>query len=285
MARRRELLRAADVRRRVGRFMVATGLVGIVTAVIGMAVAWLLVGDVNAATRDTLEVTVESLDSLQATLDLSDGVLSSTSGSLQAVEDSLRQVGPTLTDGSQAVTDVSDLSATAAPSLRDAVGTLRQLEALGGQIDGVLTGVSSVPFGPDYNPDNGLGPTFGRLATNLEPLPQAFDDTSASLDQLGTSLTAMQTQVQTLTDSVAQVNDQLEGSQQLLTDYRDRIDRARTVAVGTRGRLRRDEILLRIVIVIAGLVFAALQLLPLWAGWELLDENADEREPTGPPTT
>jgi hypothetical protein len=284
LARRRQLIRAAHIRRRVGRLLVTTAAMGLVIALIGIVAAWRLIGDVDTATRDTLDLTIESLDSLRDTLDISDGVLAATSDSLQAVEDNLRVVEPTLADGSQAVSDVSTLSATSEPALRDAVTTLRQLEALGDQIDGVLVGVSSVPFGPDYNPDAGLGPTFGRLATNLEPLPQAFAATTTGLDELSTSLADMQTKVATLTYSVAQVNDQLAGSDQLLTDYRDRVDRARVVAMTSRHDLDRDQTLLRVVVVLAGVVFAAMQLMPLWAGWELLDEQVPRQLSSRPET-
>jgi methyl-accepting chemotaxis protein len=277
MNRRRDLLRSEPVRRRAGRAMLGVGAVGLVVATAGTVVAWRLVGHVNDATRDTLDVTVESLDSLENTLDLAEEILVSTTDSLDAVETNLDAIGSSFDTGSEVVSDLSDLSDTTGPALSDATATLRQLETLGSQIDTILATVASVPFGPDYDPENGLGATFGRLADNIEPLPVELAETSTSLDDFETTLGTLETEVGILADTIHEVNEGLDGSEALLDGYRTNVEEAQEVANRSRDDLDQDDTMLRVLILIAGVNFAATQIVPLWIGWELLDESSARR--------
>lgn len=271
-ARRRRILRTARLRRRAGQIMVVIAAVGVFTALSGMVVGWLVISDVNDATHDSLDVTIESLDSLEDTLGLAGEVMGSTTASLTAVEANLDALDASFAAGSAVTSDASDLTGAAGPALGDAATTLRQMETLGAQIDGLLATVSTLPLAPDYNPDAGLEVTFGQLAGDLEPLPDQFAATSDSLARFEGSITTLQTEVASLADSVRAVNDGLDGSEELLGQYQANVAEARRVAEDSRRDLTRDENLLRLVIVIAGLNFAASQLVPLWVGWELLEE-------------
>ena len=287
-ARRRRLVRSPAARRRAGRIMVATAIIGMVVVLAGVAVAWKLIGDINQATQETLDVTIESLDSLEATVDLADELIGSTSESLGSVESTLGSVSDSFSTGSATISDIGDLTDTAEPALRDAEGTLRDLETIGGQLDGALSGLSALPLGFDYHPDAGLGDTFGQLADNLEPLPDQFADTSTSLDEFEVSLDQLQTDVESLESDVSALNEDLAESEELITTYRENVDNAQAVAQRSRQDLDQDETLLRLVLVVAGLNFAVAQIVPLWVGWELQDEDAEgaidlyDNSPAGP---
>jgi ABC-type transporter Mla subunit MlaD len=252
--------------------MIGVGAIGLVVAAVGTFVAWRLIGDVNDATKDTLDVTVETLDSLENTLDLADEILVSTTDALDAVETTLGAIETSFDAGSGVVSDASDLTGSTGPALEDVAVTLRQLETLGAQIDLILTGASAVPFGPDYDPENGLSVTFGRLADDIEPLPAELAATTTSLDDFEVALGTLQTEVGTLTDTIQEINEGLDGSEELLDEYSSSIDEAQQVAIRSRDDLVQDERVLRIIILIAGINFAATQIVPLWVGWELLDE-------------
>lgn len=279
-ARRRELLQADHVRRRAGWVMVASAGVGLVTAIGGTAVAWHLTGAVNEATTESLAVTIDALDTLEDTLAVADDVVTDTADSLDAVETNLDALDTSVATGSDVVGDASDLTGAASPALADIAATLRRLEDLGLQIDGLLTTVSNLPLAPDYDAANGLGPTFGDLADDIEPLPAAFGATSASLARFETSLVTLQTELGGLVESVGEVNRGLDDSRELIDDYRASVADARALAVDTSDGLERDETMLRILIVIGGLNFAVIQLVPLWVGWELLDgQDEPDRDP------
>ena len=262
--------RSARARRLAGRIMVATALVSLLIAVVATVVLWQLIGAINRASGETLDVTVDALESLESTVELADDLISSTSQSLLAVEETLDSVSGSFEAGSQTVTDVGDVTATAEPALRDAEETLRVLAGVGGEIDGVLVGLSSIPLGPDYDPEVGLEATFGRLADDLEPLPDELAATTDSLTTFESNLAQLQTDVDALSGTIRVLNADLADSENLIADYRANVERAREVAERSQNDLDRDYTLLRLLLLVAAANFALSQLVPLWIGWELL---------------
>ena len=255
--------------------MFATGVIGIIVVLAGTALSWKLVGDINRATGESLDVTVDALESMEDTVDLADDLIGSTSESLGSVEGTLGTVSDSFTTGSATISDIGELTDTAEPALRDAAVTLRELEGLGGTIDGVLVGLSEIPFGPDYDPDVGLGQTFGRLAEDIEPLPDEFAETSESLGEFEVTLTELEEHVSALEADVAQLNEDLATSQELVAQYRDNVTTAKDVAERSRRDLTQDQTLLRVILLVAGVNFAVAQIVPLWVGWELQDGDAE----------
>lgn len=268
-ARRRALLRSVAVRRRVGAIMMGTAMVSLVITVAATVILWQLIGTINRASGETIDVTIDALESMESTVELADDVISSTSDSLTAVEDTLESVSGSFDAGSDAVADVSQLTTTAEPTLRNAEVSLRALEDLGDEIDLVLDGLSAVPFAPDYDPDAGLGTTFGRLADDLEPLPDEFAATTEGLTTFQSNLDQLQTDVDALTGTVRTLNADLADSEKLVADYRTNVVRAREVAERSQRDLDRDYTLLRFLLVVGAINFALSQLVPLWVGWEL----------------
>ena len=268
--RRQALLQSATTRRRVGRLMVGSALAAMVIVLVATVVLWQVIGTVNQASGETLDVTVDALASMEDTVDLADGLVGSTAESLAAVEVTLDSVSGSFDAGATTVSDVSDLTATAEPTLRSAEATLRTLEGLGGEIDGVLGGLARLPIGVDYDPEAGLGATFGRLADDLEPLPDEFAATSDGLVELGTNLDRLRGDIDRLGATVSVLNQDLTASEDLIDQYRDNIGRARAVAEQSQQDLGRDATLLRVLLLVAAANFALSQLVPLWVGWELL---------------
>jgi hypothetical protein len=118
-------------------------------------------------------VTVDALDSISDTIDVADGTVAATSEALTALQATLSTLAISLDTGGAVVADTGRLTGTAAPALADATVTLRQMEVLGERIDGFLAAVANIPFTPDFDPEGGLGVTFGRLADDLDPLDRA----------------------------------------------------------------------------------------------------------------
>ena len=151
--------------------MIGVGVAGALIAVFGMVVGWIFVGQLASASDDSLEVTLQTLDAVDDTIDLADEVLVATSDGVAALASTLTAVSASFDTGTQAIDDIAGLAETIGPSLEDASGTVRTLEKIGGDIDALLVALSSLPVGPDYNPQAGLGDTLGTLADTLEELP------------------------------------------------------------------------------------------------------------------
>ncbi len=277
--RLRDRWRSVNAQRRAGRAMIVVGLVGVVLAIAGSVSGWLFVGQVSAATDDSLEVTIETLDAVDDTIDLADGVLGSTTDAVDALAGTLGAVSGSFDAGTAAIDDVAGLADTVGPSIDEAAVAVRRLESVGDDIDGVLGALSDIPFGPDYDPTAGLGETFGNVADALEPLPDELTTTAAGLTEFTDSAEELQDQLAELAASVQSVSNELSDSDELVGQYRTSVSDARSLATDTRNDLTGSAQLMRMFIVLGGITFAVSQIVPLWMGRSLLDAAGEAVSP------
>lgn len=256
--------------------MLGVAAVGLVVALVGTVVAWQLVGQLNSSTRRSLEVTIDTIDSVEATIEVADEVLAATTETVATASTTLTALGSSFDTATGVVAEVDDLTMVVGPALEDAGSALGELEAVGTGIDNVLGGLSDIPFGPDYDPEQGLGETIGEIAATLENLPAEFEETSSNLDEFTMSLDELEAEVVTLAADMEEVSGTLEGSDELVDQYRENIAEARTVAIDTRDGLDSDVTLMRVVLLIGGLNLAVGQIVPYWIGRSLLDEELIE---------
>lgn len=259
--------------------MVAVAVAGALTAVAGTVVGWIFVGQLNDTSTESLEVTEQALDAVDDTIDLADDVLVSTNEAVGALAEALEAVSGSFDSATGAIDDIADLATTIGPSLEEATATIRRLESLGGNIDGVLGALSDIPFGPDYDPDDGLGETFGRLAESLEPVPGELDSTASGLREFTDSASGLQEQLDQLAASVRAVDDDLATTDQLVDQYRASVAEARDVARQAGDDLDGTVTWLRVLIVIGGISLLFGQIVPLWVGRELLITPASPEPP------
>jgi methyl-accepting chemotaxis protein len=255
--------------------MIALGVVGAIVAVFGTVVGWIFVGQVADASDDSLALTVQTLDAVDDTIDLADEVLVGTAVAIEALAGGLQAVSGSFDSGTQVITEVAGLADTIGPTLEDAGETVRDLERLGATIDSVLTGLSSLPIVPDYDPDRGLADTFGQLADTLETLPGQLASTSDSLTGFADSAGAIQTQLDAFADSVGSINNELGDTGTLVDQYRASVADARALALEANDDLDTGVVLMRILLLAGGITLLLGQVVPLWLGRSLLD-TADQ---------
>lgn len=256
--------------------MIALGVAGAIVAVFGTIGGWIFVGQVAAASDDSLDVTVQALDTLDDTIDLADEVLTSTVEAVDALGGTLDAVAASFESGAAAIDDVAVLADTLGPSLTDAADTVRTLERVGAQIDDVLDRLSNLPLGPDYDPDNGLGDTFGRLADTLEELPQKLESTSTSLTDFTDDAGPLQGELGRFATSVGAIATDLSNTGALVDQYRTSVDDTRDLAVETKNDLDLSVTMMRVLLVAGGVTLLLGQIVPLWLGRSLLDGLPDD---------
>lgn len=261
-------------RRQAGKVMIGVAVVGVIVSVVGTVVGWRLVGQVNRSTRDTLDASIETIDSVESSIDVADDVLEAATDTTETAGSTLDAVATSFDESTGVIASVDELTDIVGPALEDASSTLRTLEGVGNDIDGVLESLSDIPFGPDYDADNGLGATIGSLADTFEALPEEFEETSEELDGFSNSLVELSDEVSQLSSDIDDVTSELAGSDELVELYRENIAEARRVAVETRDGLEGDITAMRLILVIAGLNFAIGQIVPFWVGRELLIGSA-----------
>lgn len=250
--------------------MLIVSAAGLVAAITGVIVAWRLLAGLDSATSDTLAVTVDALDSISDTIDVADGTVAATSEALTELQVTLSTLAVSLDTGADVVADTGRLTGTAAPALADATITLRQMESIGARIDGFLAAVANIPFTPDFDPEGGLGATFGRLADDLDPLDEELTAAARSLETFEGSLADLRTDVDALVITIGEVNEELVAGEELLVGYREDVARARQVALSSQAGLSQDQTALRWLVLVAGLAFALAQAVPVWFGLALI---------------
>lgn len=273
------LWRSPRDQRRAGRLMIGLGVVGALVAVFGTIGGWIFVGQVAAASDDSLDVTVQALDALDDTIDLAEEVLTSTVDAVDALSGTLDAVSASFESGAAAIDEVAALADTLGPSLTDAGDTVRTLEGVGGQIDDVLRTLSNLPLGPDYDPDNGLGDTFGRLADTLEDLPRQLESTSSSLTDFTDNAEPLQSELDRFAISVRAIATDLTNTGALVDQYRTSVADTRDLAVETKSDLDLSVAMMRLLLVIGGVTLLLGQIVPLWLGRSLLDGLPDDDAP------
>jgi len=252
--------------------MIGLGVAGMLIAVFGMVVGWIFVGQLANASDDSLDVTIQTLDAVDDTIDLADQVLVSSVDGITALADTLTAVSESFDTGTQAIDDIAGLAETVGPSLEDAAGTVRTLERIGTDIDSVLATLSSLPIGPDYNPQAGLGDTLGQLADTLEELPGQLATTATSLTEFTGSADGLQQQLDDLATSVQTISDDLADTGSIVEQYRASVADARALALATNNDLSTGVVLMRILLILGGITLLLGQIVPLWLGRSLLDD-------------
>lgn len=279
----RDRWRSPSDQRRAGQLMIAVGLVGAVVAVFGTIVGWIFVGQIVTASDDSLEATEQTLDAIDDTIDLAEDVLGSTVGAVDALAGTLVTLSSSFETGTTAIEDIAALTDTIGSSLSDTGTTVRTLERVGGQIDAALETLSSLPIGPNYDPENGLGDTFGRLADTLEALPGQLDATSDSLTDFTEDAGSLRADIDRLAVSAGAIAGDLGDTNALVEQYRASLADARTLAVATKDDLDLSVGLMRVLLVAGGAVLLLGQVVPLWLGRSLLDQlgHDEDRPPSG----
>jgi ABC-type transporter Mla subunit MlaD len=256
--------------------MIGLGVVGALVAVFGTIGGWIFVGQVASASDDSLEVTVQALDAVDDTIDLADEVLTSTVDAVDALAGTLEALAGSFGTGTAAIDEIAELADTLGPTLTDAGNTVRTLERVGGQIDDVLGALSRVPFGPDYDPDDGLGDTFGRLAGTLEELPAQLQSTSTSLTDFTENAGPLQNELDRFAISVSAISTDLATTGALVDQYRSSVEDARAFAAETKSDLDVSVVMMRMLLVVGGITLLLGQIVPLWLGRSLLDDLPDD---------
>ena len=174
--------------------------------------------------------------------------------------------------GTQAIDDIAGLAEPSDRRSRTPSGTVRTLEKIGGDIDTLLTACSSLPIGPDYNPQAGLGDTLGTLADTLEGTPRATRRHRHESHRFHRFRRRTPAAARRPGELCADVSDDLADTGSIVDQYRASVADARALALETNNDLSTGVVLMRILLVVGGITLLLGQIVPLWLGRSLLDD-------------
>jgi hypothetical protein len=261
-------------RQQFGRVLTTIGAVGIVLTLIAGIVALVLVGRLHHSVDENLAVTIDALDTIDGTVAVSKQVVDSIDQALDTVADTVTTVQSSTTAVGDTLDSLHVFISTTLPTTIDGVqNVLPTMKSVAGTIDSALSGVSRIPFGPDYRPAVPFADTIQQLSDTLAPLDadlQAtgtnLDQLSTTIDQLGGDLTAITTALDGIRVDVDDARAELDRSSTVTAD-------ARRVAATTRADLRGDMAWLRVLIVVLALALLCTQVLTVLVGRLVLDDG------------
>lgn len=261
---------SAASRATLGKVMVVIAAFGLVASIVAAVVAWQVIGQVGRSLDDSLAVGADALATVELTLDVADDVVA-------GVDDGLGSVVATLDAVADLVDEVVIVSRTTAGLATDvgpAIGriddALATLESVTGTVDRVLRQLSSIPFGPSYDPELPLDETVAAIRDDLAPLADSLLEAGSDLEGFVAGSAVLRAELDALVDDVARVRTSLAGSGELVESYRRSTGDALAVSAQSRDDLDADVARARVLVVVLAAAFAAGQVVPAWLGRELI---------------
>jgi methyl-accepting chemotaxis protein len=256
--------------------------VAAVAALIGVVVAWRLVGDLSHTTQSSLVIVNDTLATVDDSLQLADSVIDTVDDGIETVGESLTTISSTVEDGGATLDTFADLTSNLSPSLERIDSGLGGLQSAVAVVDDFLRRLSDAPFGPNYNAENGLASSVQAVRDDLRPIADDLDAASGRLSGLAASSDDVLERLGELGQELDRIDRSLDESRLLIERYRQSAADAVALATTTQDDLDRDVWLSRLLIVVLGVAVAVGQLAPFHIGRELANTPVENGMPSPP---
>jgi hypothetical protein len=250
--------------------LLVIGAVGVAVSVLAVVVGLRFLGHLDRALEDSVGVAAEAVEALGSTVEVAGESLTRITVILDGTATTTRDLSAAIADTEAVLRATADLSEDQIAGSLDAVDdALPALIQVAGVIDRTLSGLSVLPFGPDYGPDEPFDDSLRAIQQEFDGLPDALRE-QASLIRDGSR------DLRSVRVGTAVIADDLDALQATLADSAELVDRfaatatsARELVVEDQDGIQRQLGWARVLVVVLGLTFAAGQVLPLGVGWLL----------------
>lgn len=262
-------------RRLVGRVLVAVGVLGAVTSVLGAVVGFRFLHQLDGALDDSLGVTADAVDALRSTVQLGADTVDAVARALDETETTTRELGVALRDAEQALAGVAALSDGEIAGSLDAVErSLPALIDVAGAIDTTLSRLAALPFGPAYDPDEPFDDSLRAIEREFDGLPEQLRAQADLIRDAGDGLGTVRRGTTRVADDLHTLNATLASASTLVDRYAATADEAADVVAEGHQDLRTNLRVGRVLVVVLGLSLLVGQIVPLGAAWFLLRPEA-----------
>ncbi len=246
--------------------MLAVGLVGLVATVIVIALGLRLVDRTGATLAHSLELTAEAVGTVDATIDVAadsietaaDG-LATLSTAVADTESSLGSAGRLLQETGSALSEDVPASIDA---IRDTLPSLIQSAEL---LDAALATLSV--FGVEFTPPTPPGESLRRVENSLAGIADRLRENAEDTTNLGEGLEGLSGGAGVLADQLDRLQESLQQAEQLLDGYSATTTRTAALVEQTSADLDAQRAEGRLIVLLAGLVIALGQTVPLAIAW------------------
>ena len=249
---------------------------GVLVAIVGTVVIWLFLGDLEDTTDRSLLIGEQATVTLNETIDVAEQVLDAVDDGLSTVEATLGTIDDVLQSTAGVADATGSLSAVLPATFENIDAALATVENLAETVDSTLSALSSLPFGPDYDPDVPFPEAVGNLRAALDPISQQLTTISTELQDFASGSGDLNAEIDSLVGDVARTRDALAGTDALLAQYRQTTTEAGQLAAETRDNLSGSVLRMRIALIALALLLAVSQFVP-WTMAALIEERQASR--------
>lgn len=251
-------------RRQASRILAGVGAAGVVIALVGSLIAWSFIGSSERTARRSLDLTTEAVGSVSDTIGVARTMLDSVADGLGTVEGTLGRVSTSFDATQDVLQNVAGFTNGQLPTAIETVtGVLPGLADASDAVDRALRALSRAPLGINYDPAVPFGTSVRRLSDSLTALPAQLRSLGTNLQQVSSSSGGLRTDLTALQADLATTNSRLADARALLDRYASTAEQASTLARVTRTDVHVQARNARVLAVLGGLGFAAMQVVPL----------------------
>ncbi|MDQ3384926.1 MAG: hypothetical protein M3503_02770 [Actinomycetota bacterium] len=262
----------------VGRVLVGVGVVGVVLSLVAIGVGLRLLSGFDTALADSIALTADALDAVDASVEVTEGAVESLSDAFGRTEATTRQLANGIGDAVVVLDSSADLTEDEiAGSLEAVEGTLPALIDVAAVIDRTLSALSTVPFGPDYDPEQRFDDSLRAVQRELDGLPEALREQADLVREASRSLSRVQGGTVSIADDIGRLEVSLREGSALLEEYSSTARSARQVVERREQDLEGELRLARMLVVALGLTMTVANVAPLAVGWLLLRSDTPLR--------
>lgn len=279
-------------RRRAGQALIAIGLLGVLAGLGGIVLGQMLVSSAEDALSRSLVLSGEAIEALEDAVAVVEETVRLAEGGLRDAETTTEDIGGTVADGAILLRGTADLTEQRlADSLAAFEASLPGLIDVTSVVDRTLRGLSSLPFGPSYDPPEAFDDSLRQLQASLEGVPADLRRQAVLLRATGDQLEEIGTGTEDIARDIGSIRAGLGEGLGVLERSTATAASAREAVADTQSGLDRQLTLARVLVVLLGIATAAGQVVPLGLGWTLLRpegarpllrEEAPEAEPVVP---
>ena len=255
-------------RRRIGWAVTIAAVVAAVACLVGAVVAWQLLGELRDRTATSLQLLESTLNNVDDTLAIAQDVTGTVGSSLDTIEQSLAILTQGVEDGATALDAVADLTEDVPPALDRLDRTLVRLRDAAAVVDTGLNAIGQLPIGPNIS-DTQLAASVDGVRGDISPIADGLRNSTSSIRSLAGSSGELVVQISALEDDLAELDESLDRSAELLDQYRADTEEAIVLAQESLDDLDRNILLSRLLIVILAVTIAIGQIAPFDIGRQL----------------
>lgn len=260
---------ATDRGRQLGHFLTAVGILGVIASIATIITAGRMVAVFNDDLQSSSEVTVQAIDAAADSVVVLETLVETIHRQSGPVVQALRNTADGIESSAGAVDTAAMMADQEIPASLAAISAVfPNLEAAAEAVDVALRSLSSLPVGPNYDPDVGLEEAIGDIGTQLDDLALRVEQAGAEFAAVADALGQAPEDLRAVADAIEQLDADL-AVDDLIADYEATLAEARRVAVGSLDNVDTGSDWLVAAVIMMAIVFGLGQAGMIWLGRHL----------------